>query len=226
MRKLIKGIVQFRKNLRPEYKETFAKLALGQTPDTLFIACSDSRVVPNIFASADPGDLFVIRNVGNLIPTFDSTGHQAATSEAAAIEFSLHNLGVTEFIVCGHSECGAMHAISHGLEHLDSPALRGWLKIAENGLLNNTARLHASPKLSAVNRLSQRNVLLQMEHLLTYPEVKARVEAGTLRVHGWWFDIGEAEVHSYDPESGEFHLIDEAGAEVVLARLAAIGLVD
>src|SRR5579871_2549496 len=109
MRKLIRGIVDFRKNVRASVKETFAQLALGQRPDTLFIACSDSRVVPNLFASSDPGDLFVIRNVGNLIPPCGERGHSASDeSEAAAIEFALTALPVTDIVVCGHSECGAM----------------------------------------------------------------------------------------------------------------------
>src|SRR2546430_16686177 len=106
MKKLIQGIVEFRHKVRPDYRETFAHLALGQAPDTLFIACSDSRVVPNAFASADPGDLFVIRNVGNLIAPADGTGVSVSDeSEAAAIEFAVLTLKVRDVIVCGHSEC-------------------------------------------------------------------------------------------------------------------------
>src|SRR5436190_3831044 len=112
MKKLIQGIVEFRQNVRPDYRDRFARLALGQAPDTLFIACSDSRVVPNLFASADPGDLFVIRNVGNLVAPAGSDGISPSdASGAAAIEFSLINLAVTDIVVCGHSECGAMHAL-------------------------------------------------------------------------------------------------------------------
>src|ERR1700712_1293849 len=115
MKKLLNGIVDFRKNVRPTVKETFALLALGQRPDTLFIACSDSRVVPNLFASSDPGDLFVVRNVGNLIPACGESGHSKSDeSEAAAIEFALLNLPVAEIIVCGHSECGAMDKLVRG----------------------------------------------------------------------------------------------------------------
>src|SRR3954466_9946866 len=115
MWKLIRGIVDFRKNVRPAVKETFSRLALGQRPDTLFIACSDSRVVPNLFASSDPGDLFVIRNVGNLIPPCGVQGHSASDeSEAAAIEFALQSLPVAQIIVCGHSECGAMDLLARG----------------------------------------------------------------------------------------------------------------
>src|SRR5271167_657987 len=101
MKKLVKGILDFRKNVRPGYQKTFAKLALGQSPDTLFFACSDSRVAPNVFASTDPGDLFVIRNVGNIIPACggDHGRSTADESEAAAIEFAITNLGVTDVII-------------------------------------------------------------------------------------------------------------------------------
>src|SRR3954468_4830459 len=115
MKKLLNGIVDFRKNVRPLVKDTFAQLALGQRPDTLFIACSDSRVVPNLFASSDPGDLFVIRNVGNLIPPCGEDGMSSSDeSEAAAIEFALMALPVEQIVVCGHSECGAMNMLAAG----------------------------------------------------------------------------------------------------------------
>src|SRR4051812_21433972 len=135
MRKLIRGIVDFRKNVRPACKDTFARLALGQRPDTLFIACSDSRVVPNLFASSDPGDLFVIRNVGNLIPPCGKQGHSASDeSEAAAIEFALLSLPVAQIIVCGHSECGAMDLISRGRDAAAAPNLKSWLRHGEECL--------------------------------------------------------------------------------------------
>src|SRR4051812_40742074 len=109
MKKLIGGILEYRKRLNPELRETFARLALGQAPNALYIGCSDSRVSVNVFASTEPGDLFVIRNVGNLIPPCGPDGVSSADeSEAAAVEFAILNLQVTDVIVCGHSECGAM----------------------------------------------------------------------------------------------------------------------
>src|SRR5271154_5622632 len=105
MKKLLQGIVEFRKSLTEERRALFAQLALGQKPDVLFIGCSDSRVVPNLFASTEPGDLFVVRNIGNLIPPCSCSAHES--SVAAAIEFSLFSLNVSDIIICGHSECGA-----------------------------------------------------------------------------------------------------------------------
>src|SRR3981081_2713590 len=119
MKKLIEGIVEFRRNVRPGYRETFARLALGQAPDPLFIACSDSRVVPNLFASANPGDLFVIRNVGNLVaPAGDDGSSLDGDAGAAAVEFSIEMLKVTDVVVCGHSDCGAMRALLDGRDTL------------------------------------------------------------------------------------------------------------
>lgn len=211
MRKLIKGILDFRKNIRPSVKDTFAQLALGQRPDTLFIACSDSRVVPNLFASTDPGDLFVVRNVGNLIPPCGEDGHSSSDeSEAAAIEFALLTLPITEIIVCGHSECGAMRALLNGRAQIHASNLKSWLRHGEGCLPElDTPGTKLGIELARHNQLSQLNVLHQIEHLKSYPIVRERVESGRLRIHGWWFDIQEAEVLQFDSGSGQFQLIDE-----------------
>ena len=217
MKKLLNGIVDFRKNVRPTVKDTFAHLALGQRPDTLFIACSDSRVVPNLFASTEPGDLFVIRNVGNLIPpcTEDHSSHGA---EAAAIQFGLSNLPITEVIVCGHSECGAIGALSAGAKKPDSPAFNCWLRHGEGSLKQLDAGATLGNHLERHNQLSQLNVLEQLEHLKTYPIVRERLASGQLRLHGWYFDIKEANVYEYEPSEGRFHLIDEDYATTLLSR--------
>jgi carbonic anhydrase len=219
MRKLIRGIVDFRQNMRPTCKDRFAQLALGQRPDALFIACSDSRVVPNLFASTDPGDLFVVRNVGNLIPPCGEEGHSASDeSEGAAIEFSLLNLPVSEIIVCGHSECGAMRALVEGSQIEQAPNLMSWLRHGKKGLkkLNEGSELGCA--LERHNQLSQLNVLAQIEHLMTYPIVQQRVSEGKLRLHGWWFDIKEANVYEYDNGDRRFNLIDEDYARLLIER--------
>lgn len=219
MRKLISGIVDFRKNIRPFRKDTFAQLALGQRPDTLFIVCSDSRVAPNVFASTDPGDLFVVRNVGNLVPPCDDSGvSQSDESEAAAIEFALLNLSVNQIIVCGHSECGAMNALSRGRDQVTAPHLKSWLRHGDLGLKRLEEGNPLGKGLERHNQLSQLNVLQQMEHLETYTIVRDRVAAGTLKIHGWWFNIKEAEVSEYEPSEGRFIAIDEEYAEILINR--------
>lgn len=216
MKKLIQGIVEFRKGLTKDKRELFAKLALGQRPDVLFIACSDSRVVPNLFASTDPGDLFVIRNIGNLIPPLSSEEN----SVPSAIEFSVLTLNVSDIIICGHSECGAMQALSHGVENQSCPHLRSWLKYAEQSLKKVRNGFVIDPSLSEPNQISQVNVLEQMEHILSYPSVQDRLEKKQLRVHGWWFDIAQADVYCYEPSLQRFVLIDEKEANLILNRLA------
>jgi carbonic anhydrase len=224
MKKLIRGIVDFRKNVRAGYKDVFARLALGQRPDTLFIACSDSRVVPNLFASSDPGDLFVVRNVGNLIPPCGAPDRRSGEdSEAAAIEFGLHALPITDVIVCGHSECGAMMALARGLSQLESPFLKSWLRHGESSLRRLDSAIPGDQHLERHNRLSRANVLEQIEHLKTYPIVRERLQAGRLRLHGWWFDIKEADVYEFAADEGSFRLIDEDYASILLQRAESTG---
>jgi carbonic anhydrase len=217
MKKLVKGIAEFRRKSFPAYRETFARLALGQSPDALFIACSDSRVAANVFASTEPGDMFVVRNVGNLIPCCGHNGRSNADeSEVAALEFSLLNLSVQDIIVCGHSECGAMHALLDGREKVNAPHLRSWLRHGEPALRDLP---EFTPGLSRVNRLSQLNVLQQMEHLRTYPLVRERLAEGRLKIHGWWFELSTASVYAFDLDTKSFILLDEEEAERTIARL-------
>src|SRR5579872_1794644 len=222
MKKLIQGIVEFRKNLTGEFRELFAKLALGQKPDTLFIACSDSRVVPNLFASTNPGDLFVLRNVGNLIPPYAKAVNEA-TAEAAAIDFSLENLPIANIIVCGHSECGAMQAIISGMDKIESPSLKSWLyncRCTEEHLkLDHAASEHLAPH----NQLSQRNILQQMEHLRTYPIIQEKLKKKTINIHGWYFDIATGDVYAYEEALNRFIIIDEVEAILILERLKKKG---
>lgn len=217
MRKLIDGIVEFRKNLTEEHRDLFAKLALGQKPDALFIACSDSRVVPNLFASTNPGDLFVLRNIGNLIPPAYSDEQDC--SAQAAIEFSVFSLKISDIIVCGHSECGAMQALVHGFDSEHCPHLSSWLKFGEEsrkrvedgGVINSALSKH--------NQISQANVLQQLQNLMSYAFIRERVEQKLLRLHGWWFDIAKADVYCYETSLNQFVLIDENEGKIILTRL-------
>lgn len=218
MKKLVQGIVEFRQKKIAGYREKFSSLANGQSPDTLFIACSDSRVVPNTFASTDPGDLFVIRNVGNLIPHCGTDGLSVADeSEAAAIEFATLNLNVSDIVICGHSECGAMQAILNGRDSVPAPNLRAWLRHGEPALALTSPN---EPTQSEVNRLSQRNVLLQIEHMKTYPVVRERLANKTLRIHGWWFELSTANVYTYEEEIDKFTIINTEAAQRIIERLS------
>jgi carbonic anhydrase len=213
MQKLINGIIEFRRNVQAGYREAFGRLAVGQTPDALFIACSDSRVVPNTFASTNPGDLFVLRNVGNLVPPCGGDGFsEGDKAEAAAVEYAVLELKVADIIVCGHSECGAMRALLDNRRKLVSPNLRKWLRHSDTALERLRLGQSTDPRLTEHNQLSQLNVLLQMEHIKSYPFVQERIERGTLAVHGWWFEIANADVFAYHRKQKKFVLIDNEDA--------------
>ena len=217
MKKLIQGIVDFRKALTEENRDLFAKLALGQKPDSLFIACSDSRVVPNLFASTNPGDLFVLRNIGNLVPPAESS-HQDH-SASAVIEFAVFSLNVSDIIICGHSECGAMETLIQGVKDPSCCHLKSWLKHGEASLNRVKEGFIIDPSLPEHNQVSQVNVLQQMEHVKTYSFVRERLEKGDLRIHGWWFDIAKAQVHCYEKDLNQFVVIDEEESHLILERL-------
>ncbi len=223
MKKLIRGLLDFQRHTLRPYRATFARLANGQTPDCLFITCSDSRVVPNLLVSTDPGDLFTVRNVGNMVPPSQACGNSTGDlSEAAAIEYALEHLPVTDVVVCGHSGCGAMKALlSGGTEK--APNLTAWLKNGESAVKAFHTGRNVGVDIPEADRLSQLNVLSQLEHIQTYPVVQARLRAGTLRLHGWWFDIGHAQVHAYQPSVGRFLPIDEAQGEALLRELDGPG---
>ena len=216
MRKLISGIMEFRRTRRADYVETFAHLALGQRPDVLFVACSDSRVAVNVFASTDPGDMFVVRNVGNLIPPCDEAGVSLGDeSEASAIEYAMMRLEVGHIIVCGHSDCGAIKALMGGRTLLAPPNLREWLRHGEPAL--KAAKKHGREQ--DANLVSQQNVLAQLDHIRTYPSVRDRIASGAVQLHGLWFDIRAADVYYFEPDKSAFIKIDDDEGQRILSRL-------
>lgn len=208
MRKLLRGIAEFRRTRRAGFAEHFRRLALGQTPDALLFACADSRVVPNLFASTEPGDLFVVRNVGNLVPPRQEGGGSDG-SEAAAIEFAVGTLRVGDVIVCGHSGCGAMQALHDGRAPLGAPGLEAWIRHGREALRGLDDDLRPDPWRPLTDRLSQRSALLQIDHLRSHPAIARAVEAGALRLHVWWFDIAALDVLLFHEAEGRFVLIDE-----------------
>lgn len=214
MHKLIQGILEFRRDMLPTHRTTFARLAQGQRPDCLMVACSDSRVAPNVFASTQPGDLFVVRNVGNLVPRHGDAP-SAESSVPAALEFAVLTLEVRDIVICGHSGCGAMRGLLE--PPTGAPHLSAWLDNGWPALVRLRGVGPPNPALPEEDQLSQVNVLEQVAHVEGYPFIRERVAAGNLRVHGWWFDIGAAEVQVYDAASRCFTALDEQHAEQLLA---------
>ncbi len=217
MKKLLRGISDFRRRRTAEYVETFARLASTQSPDALLICCADSRVAPNVFASVEPGDLLVVRNVGNLVPRYvaDMASDRVGASVPAAIELAVRAMHVRDVIVCGHSGCAAMRALCSEMSTEGTPHLAAWLRHGE-GALEGLGP--PPPGLSRQDHLSQRSVHLQLEHLRSYPVVRDAEAAGELRLHAWWFDIAKAEVLDYDGGARRFVPLDEARVERMLGN--------
>ncbi|QKV96332.1 carbonic anhydrase [Streptomyces sp. NA02950] len=166
----------------------YRKLAEGQNPEALFITCSDSRVIPAFIMEARPGEIFELRNAGNIVPP---PGGHGASGEAATIEYALRVLNVQDVVVCGHSHCGAMGALQAGTDLSDLPGVDSWLELARPGLAPLLVRDAAKgggdgPSLPEV---VQRNVVNQLSVLAQYPAVRERVAAGRLRLHGWYYEV-------------------------------------
>jgi carbonic anhydrase len=200
MQSLIAGIHQFRKEAFRPLQGLFEQLAHGQNPETLFITCSDSRIDPNLLTRSQPGDLFILRNAGNIIPP-----HGAANGgEGATIEFAVSALGVQDIIICGHSHCGAMKALLDPSMTVNLPATADWLKHAETTrqiIRDNYSHLDGAALLTAT---IEENVLVQLEHLRTLPCVASRIVKGNLKLHGWVYKIETGEVFAYDLADGQF----------------------
>jgi carbonic anhydrase len=198
MKKLIKGLREFKTNYFSTHTELFEQLAHGQKPRVLFISCSDSRVDPNLITQTDIGELFVIRNAGNIIPPYGA----ANGGEGAAVEYAIHALGIEQIVVCGHSHCGAMKGLLQ-VEKLqeEMPLVHDWLKHAEatRRLIKENYKSYQTEELLEI--AIAENVLTQIENLRTYPVVHSRIYQGKLKIYGWIYHIETGEVLAYDPDS-------------------------
>lgn len=211
MEKLVEGYRRFREEGFDELAERLRALAEEQHPTKLFITCSDSRVLPDRIVSALPGDLFVIRNAGNIVSPYE----ECVGGDGGTLEYAVSVLEVKHIVVCGHSNCGAIKALMHPEELEGLPLVRSWLahagldtSIAQNpegrSLLGlGHAELHAE-ELARIDRLAERNVLTQLDHLMTHPHVRRRVEGGDLHLHGWLFDIPDGRIRMHDPAAGRW----------------------
>jgi len=209
--KFISGFERFKNRYFREERGLFERLGQGQHPRALFIACCDSRVDPAILTGADPGDLFVVRNVANLVPPY---GHGAgAPGIRAAIEFAVRCLEVEHIIVLGHSQCGGIQALmapegpGEGLEFV--PA---WMEIAATAREQVLRQLpHKSAPLQA-RACEQAAILVSLDNLLTFPWISDRVESGKVALHGWYFDLGSGELLDYSPADRTFRALTGGAA--------------
>ena len=217
MQKLVNGIHHFQSKIFRPQRERFEKLADGQRPLAVFVTCSDSRVNPNLITQTDPGDLFVIRNAGNIIPR-----HQPSPGgEEATIEFAITELEIRDIIVCGHTRCGAVTGLLNSDRLGRMPAVRSWLSHAEPTRRIIREKYEHLSEGALVNAAVQENVLVQLENLRTHPAVGAMLARGTLKLHGWVYKIETGEVFAYSPRTGQFESIPEPSPPAAAAPQTA-----
>lgn len=207
MQKLLEGLVQFRRVDFEAHRDLFRELKTEQKPHTLFITCSDSRVDPNLITGTLPGELFIIRNIANLVPPYRDTSEYVSTT--SAIEYAVLALGVENIIVCGHSNCGGCAACLKPAEDLDLlPYTRKWLELAHPVRDRVLKEIPADEPEAQEWMMEQANVVEQLKHLMTYPYIREQVIAGKLAISGWHYIIETGEVFIYDKDAGEFQLVN------------------
>ena len=209
MQKLVEGIHQFQSDIFGSKQRLFERLTHGQSPLALFITCSDSRIDPSLMTQSEPGDLFIMRNAGNIVPPYGSV----AGGEAATIEYAVTVLKVKEIIICGHSLCGAMDGLLHSEQLEGLNAVKSWLLHAES-----THRIikenysHITEDNARLTATVEENVLVQLENLRTHPSVAAATARGDLKLHGWTYKFETGQVFEYDAQQGQFLPIGETSS--------------
>lgn len=203
---LLDRLRKFQTDYFPAHRDEFqALINKGQQPKTLFLGCSDSRIVPYLLTGTGPGDLFILRNVGAIVPPYD--GSYGIHGTAAGIEFAVLQLKVDRIVVCGHSYCGAVKSAYEGVPD-NAINLKAWLSLIDEALLP------VCQTSEALRRVEQRSIVLQLERLMDYPMVRAAVEQKNLTLHGWYYVIEDGEVHVFDVAKGQFissHIADSCG---------------
>ncbi|GAB2189188.1 carbonic anhydrase [Sessilibacter sp. MAH2] len=212
MQHVISGIAKFQREIFPEKKAAFKKLATGQNPEVLFITCADSRIDPNLVTQTEPGDLFICRNAGNIVPPHSNqTGGMTAS-----IEFAVAALGVSHIVVCGHTDCGAMKGALEP-EKLESlPHVSEWLghcRCATAVLKEKHGQLNKDH----LDELTKENVIQQLQHLRTHPAVAAKLASDQIELHGWVYDIATGKIHCFDSATRSFVEMNESYAEQKIA---------
>jgi carbonic anhydrase len=191
--KFIRGISRFRQHVYPKHQELFKELALTQRPEALFITCADSRIDPCLLTQTRPGELFICRVIGNVVPPYP----EAIGGISATIEYAVGVLRVPEVIICGHTDCGVMRGAMHPDALTDYPNVTAWFRFVE-------CERQPNPGAEAMVALAEKNVVAQLAHLRTHPAVAARLREDDLALHGWMYHIGPGDVTIYDESTGKF----------------------
>lgn len=206
MEKIIRGVHTFQQDVFGSQQELFSRLSKGQEPDALFVTCSDSRIDPCLVTQTKPGDLFVLRNAGNIIPPYGASNG----GEAAAVEFAVTGLGVKDIIVCGHSQCGAVQGLLNPQKLENMPTVAAWL-----GQASATKRIVEENYVGVSGdeltvAAVKENVLVQLDNLRTHPSVASKLSQGELNLHAWVYTFESGQISRYDPNAKEFITLDSS----------------
>lgn len=201
MERIREGVRRFRQEIFVQKRELYESLAEKQQPDVLFLSCGDSRVEPSLLTGSDPGQIFVERTPGNIVPIYDDS---ARVGVSASIEYAVAVLGVRDIIICGHSACGAMKGLLNPEKLAEIPATARWLRFAAPAVELLERNHHGLTDAQRLEALTQLNVVEQMSHLYTHPAVASGLKAGRLGIHGWFYEIHTGRVDAYDPVTGKF----------------------
>ena len=202
--RLIAGVRRFQKNVYPQRKAEYQTLAReGQRPHTLFMTCADSRIDPELITQSGPGEIFVSRNIGNLVPAYG----EVLGGVSSIIEYAVAALQVSHVVVCGHTECGAMIGLLHPEKLTELPTVKSWLRHGDAALSMVRGRGSAGDDKSTLEALIEENVVLQLQHLRTHPSVAGRLAQGKLALSAWVYDIAHGDVRVYDERQQKFHSV-------------------
>ncbi|NWA83160.1 MULTISPECIES: carbonic anhydrase [Pseudomonas] len=207
LKHIVDGFLHFHHDVFPQQEELFKKLATAQSPRAMFITCADSRIVPELITQSSPGDLFVTRNVGNVVPPYGQMNGGVST----AIEYAVLALGVQHIIVCGHSDCGAMRAVLNPQSLEKMPTVRAWLRHAEVAKSMVEDNCDCANEHESMKVLTEENVIAQLQHLRTHPSVASRMANGQLFIHGWIYNIETSEIRAYDADQAAFRSLSGDG---------------
>jgi carbonic anhydrase len=200
MKTILDGVLRFERDVLPGERKLLERLGAGQSPEALLITCADSRIVPSLITQTKPGDLFICRNAGNIVPAYE----EATGGVSATIEYAVRVLNVEHIIVCGHSDCGVMKALLHPEKVQDMRAVASWLRHGDTARLVVQENFPGLAGQALTNKLAQQNALAQIANLRTHPSVASRETAGKLTLHAWFYEIDTGRILVHDAETREY----------------------
>jgi carbonic anhydrase len=206
--RIAQGVAKFQAEIYPAQREMFERLKRGQDPLALFLTCADSRVNPNLVTQTDPGEIFIERNPGNMVPPYV----EFVGGVTAGVEYAMLVLKVPVIVVCGHTDCGVMKALLHPQHVEGMPGVQHWMShgfAARDRMLRESGE--ASEEEQQLRAITEYNVLAQIEHLKTHASVRARLLKGEIEIRGWVYDIGDGSIREANPVSGQFELLGRRG---------------